>query len=252
MKISHVIGAAGLSLALGLTGCGEANSATEMDTAEEMSVQRTNPDAEILHAVAGFTDYNVQPSVSAVAERAQFVVLGKVVAWHDGPVHDLGGMALTYAVMETETEQTFKAADGESSRRYTLVFTGALPVDEHGDFVPLESEETRYTALSIDDVREAVPEGSRVIVLADEFEAEAGADGEAFLQVLRDWTVPGGGPLLYPHSQGLLFETSEGGYESGGRAEQEDISFEQWPTSKDYRGSTQDGTFAALIADLSK
>jgi len=255
MRAMRTTGAIGLLMTMGMTACSASDAEplpvpVEIDGRQKASETRPDPNVALLRKVAGSADYDIQPSVSALEQLEEYALLGKVVAWHEGPMHDLGGIALTYAVMETEVEQTFKSADGDASRRYTLVLQGALPVDERGEVIPRDEKNGRYAALSIDELKRAVPSGTRVIVLANELKVEEVDDGEMKLKILRDWEGKGDTPLLYPHSQGLLFEMADGGYESGGRAEQEEVAIKQWPASPDYRGAIRNGAFDALRREL--
>jgi len=256
MHMTRILGASALALSfvVGTAGCSTADASS---TREQAAPTRPKPDVAALRGGMMGADYNVQPSAAHVQRLAEYSVLGKVVAWHEGPRYS-NGVKLSdgsqdvqlFGVMEIETEQDFKSPDGGAKRRFVRVYRGVLPFDEEGDVVPAPKG-TFYSALSLGDLKRAIPLGTRVVVIANEIVVKEHRSDEGNVVVIRDWTQDEGSPLLTPYPQGLLFETGDGDYASGGMAEaQEDVAFGQWPASPEFTGSTRAGTFEALRVQL--
>ncbi|MFV0433872.1 MAG: hypothetical protein ACK5LO_07840 [Leucobacter sp.] len=191
-------------------------------------------------------DYDVLQSVGEVAEVSPYVITGRVAAWHDGPVVYDQGDGTYYGVLEMEPEQVFIAPDGKTHDRfYVAVLRGTMLADEDGEPIPLRDPEAEYTALSLEELTEAIPVGSKGIVLAEEISFEDPENTEYTGRLVQEWNPKASGsPLLIAHPQGLLFETEDGGFESAS-AEQSDVTGGEWPAS-DAGG----GGFELLIKEL--
>jgi hypothetical protein len=113
-----------------------------------------------------------------------------------------------------------------------------LPVDEAGKVIELTDPDVKYTALSLGDVAKAIPVGTRVIALGANVMVKDPNNPEFNPEVVKDWKTPDGSELMEGHPQGLLFETSGGGFESA-IADRDDFTASGWPA-----------TFDGLLEDL--
>ncbi|WP_456698554.1 hypothetical protein [Aeromicrobium sp. P5_D10] len=238
-KTAWVAGSAAIAFALMVAGC----SSASQDIARSPEARPRVLQNDVSR------DYDIQPSVRSVRDTTSYAIAGKVAAWHEGPMIDVNGYANMYAILELDSAQAFKAPAPHARPTFVRVELGTLPVDDDGNVVELEAPDVQYTALSVDDVKKAIPRGTRVLLLAEEVMSDDPENPEFNPKVLRDWMTSDGSPLLEPHPQGLLVETAKGNYDSG-VAETADVSHGQWPASPGYAGSISDGTFEALLRDV--
>lgn len=182
-------------------------------------------------------DYERLPSVAAVRDKVDDAISGTVTAWHAGPFVTGGGSATDYAVLELASTKVVKSKSKDLEPRFILVNLGMYNVNKQGKIIEPKNG-SRYTARTMADVKKALPIGTRVLAL--------GAKTK-----LRGWKPVDGSVLISTHPQGLLLETADGSYDSG-LVEPSDVMFGQWPRSASYSGSTGEGSFEALLRDVSR
>ncbi|MDT0202877.1 hypothetical protein [Nocardioides sp. AE5] len=204
-------------------------------------------DGEIVRGEA-HADYDVAASVVGAAEPATVVVIGRVKSWAEGRIIHDGDSALKSAVLEVEVETSLVPRTVESA--FVEIDRGGTLIDEEGNEVELHDGAT-YVQRSVEELRQAVPVGTRVVVLgvaAPTDEEIASTGGQ---QVIEAWVPPhGDDQLVSPVQQGLLFEDADGSYVSG-VADQEDVEFGDWPAAGE-RGDAggSDGYFDQLVDEL--
>lgn len=212
---------ASTALALSIAGCG---------TSDTRDVQ-----ASVIRGPVT-ADYNRLPSLAAVRDKVDYAISGTVAAWHVGPFVTEGGAATDHAVIELAATKVVKSKSKDTEPRFVLVELGGYRVDKQGKVIEPKNG-SRYTARTMTDVKKALPIGTRVLAL--------GAKTE-----MHGWKPVDGSALISTHPQGLLLETADGSYDSG-LVEPSDVMFGQWPRSASYDGSTDEGSFEALLRDVS-
>lgn len=240
LKTPIAIAAAAMTLTLVMSGCG--SSAENEASAPEIQAATLRGGASL--------DYTPQPSVRGVRDVVDYAVAGEVAAWHEGPLvtEGEGGSATDFAVLELGSTSVVKSKSKDVEPRFILVELGGYWVDEHDKIIE-PNNGSSYTARTLADVKEAVPIGTRVLALGEEIGFADPDNPEYSAKILRDWKPDKGSVLFATHPQGLLLETADGRYDSG-RVPLSEVSSDQWPASPDYKGSTEDGTFEALLRDV--
>jgi len=204
-------------------------------------------DGETVRGSADY-DYDVASSVVEAAQAARTVVAGTVVSWTEGRAVRDGDDQRLSAVLEVLIDQAFATEEPVETIFVEVQRRGVL-VDEAGNVLELD-EGASYDERSVSDLENAVPIGTRVLVLAvdapSDEEIAATGGGQ---QVVTSWSAPrDGAELVSPLPQGLLFEDADGTYVSG-VADQADVEHGQWPAAQQARGTG--ALFEQLLAELS-
>jgi hypothetical protein len=224
MSVRGVLVATALAaiVAVGASGCGNESGASESAktppaTAPIADEQRPQVDVSATRMTADY-DYEPAPSVSDLAQSRASVVLGEVAGWSDGRVllesDDPGFQDFSYtAVLTLEVTRSYRGDDKQGDVVYVEIPRGGeIRVDGE-----LPDNGTEPVLSTIEDLTEAVPTGTRLLLLGGP--ARSGAEllaDSPDSEVLQPGTgYPDGAPLLVPHVQGLLFENETGDFVSG-------------------------------------
>lgn len=148
-------------------GCGSTQAEEQASgTAEQASV---TVDVSMLREVASGLDYLSYPSPEAIADEAAMVATGVVRTIEDGYTlqPDLGrsvpGSRHRFAVMQVEVSNAFKGSRyTHNGEVYVQLPLGGEAVDESGQ--PAHASGAPSTVTTVEEVRAAIPAGTRVAV----------------------------------------------------------------------------------------
>lgn len=213
---------------IGAAGCGTedaSNSASETSPAPSSSASegssRADPPKIDASVVRGMTDYDYEPapSMMALAKQQPSVTTGEVVGWSDGRSvveSDGSGYVDTsyYAVLEVKVSESYRAlkSQGDGGRIFVEVPRGGeVLIDGEAP----EGTEPVYS--TIEQLNAAVPAGARVIVAGTEALSAAELEAQTSDATVRNANAghPEGVSLVAPNVQGLIFEESNGAFDSG-------------------------------------
>lgn len=233
-------------IALSVAGCSSEQPSPDSPPSQTSAVPDGKPviDAAVIRGEQHL-DYEMFPSVVAAAEHATTLVSGTVAAWHPGREIRDGNDLWKSAVIEI----TVKSSGGEQSaatKAYIEVSRGVNTVDKNGKEIDPPSGRT-YMQTSLEELRHAIPVGTRVIALNTLAPSDAEHEqASTYISVVKRWDPPStGSSLLAPLPQGLLFEEADGGYASG-VADQEDVEIDDWPAAHKNNSSG----FEQLLSQL--
>lgn len=245
----------GAALALALAGCSSPVPETAAPgpalAAEE---QAMGVDARLVRCSA-YPDYDVFPTLTSAAESLSVAVAGRVVGWTEGRSIIAAGVADRFAVLTVEVDEAAKVLDpGQKTTIYVSVARGVEALDETGN--PIIHEGRRSAVCSMEELKRAVPVGTRVIVLGMPTVSVAEQEYAPHVTVESpDAGLPAGGTLVDPYPQGLIFETASGGFVSG-RAVDEDLA--RWAAHAATEAgnaankSSSPGSFNNLVDELGR
>lgn len=176
------------------------------------------------------SDLKILESPIAVADLLPVVVVGRVVAVHEGPVFYSTGMSDYYAFVEVQPEEILKnEEDAPAKSIYVLVEAGGAVTDEEGVEKPLKKGES-YSRLTDNELSRGFPVGVNATVMGYYTTLDAPVEGA--VTISRGSSVPEGTLVLRPDPQGFILE-GENGTAVNTQSEQENIEVGAWETGND-------------------
>jgi len=211
----------------GVVGCSDDGS-TASSSSERAGAQNAAPgsavpaaspsvvDASVVRGWAHY-DYDPAPAVDALANEEPSVTVGEVAGWSDGrAVEESDGQGYANishnAVLEVVVADSVKSVGGQESGGRIFVEVprgGEILIDGE------PPEGTEPVLSSIEELNEAVPPGTRVIVIGSRALTDAALSAENGGTVLPPADGQTDATLLRPDVQGLIFEDETGAFESG-------------------------------------
>lgn len=195
----------------------QGTSGTQLRVATEPQPAGDRP---VIHpeVVRGSTDYDYAgfANIAEGVDETTVSFAGHVVGWSEGrALQDETEVRLT-ATLRVRVTDSFGVPDSiQDTEILVEVPRGGYVLDAQGEEFRNPGASPAYR--SIDDLRKAVPEGVRVIVLGDlapsDEELEKATPGS---RILDSGTRPSASaPLVAPYPQGLVLETESGDAASG-------------------------------------
>jgi hypothetical protein len=235
-------------LALALSACTAPGLSTPAPSAADGTWPRA-VDVSVLRD-AGVPDHDPAGSLPELAERAPVVISGVVTGWTQGRTLLRAETADRFALLTITVDAAPKSVTAQQQElAFASVYLGAEPVDAEGN--PVYVEDTPESVPSVDQLQRAIPTGARMILLGSPMSSDEKPPGTLLLDA--DAGVAPGEPTVEPWPQGLIFETANGGFDSGIVDVRELAGFSE--SAAEASGSTATtpsdaGSFDNLVAQL--
>lgn len=203
-------------LTIGLASCATSVEPTSAPPAEHIQQEAARPtvDASVVRGGAQY-DYEPTTNLPDLVDRTPVAVAGTVTEWAEGRSIIDGNDAERYAVLTLRVDTAAKTLTAvQEETIYVSVYRGTEALDDDGNPILLEGAPSSVT--SVGELRRAVPEGTRGIVLGSPTVSVEEQEYAPYVTVVdANAGVPDGASLIDPWPQGLIFETSNGGFDGG-------------------------------------